>query len=202
MSAVARGVAHIIRLAHIQRGGPRRGRAISGARNDPMTTATIPRPLSFAGAPLSAWEFGVRIWVAVVAALARFWRHAGRRPEQMPQGPTFVPKGADLSQTAAMRSGSVKSALLGGPVFDRGLEGSASARRKCLTASFAFFLRHPRPARPGPVLFEASEQPKGGQPIQGIEAMADVTSSDRLCVATMQLPLADATTSRARDTIP
>ena len=35
-----------------------------------MTTATIPRPLSFAGAPPSAWAFGVRIWVAVVAALA------------------------------------------------------------------------------------------------------------------------------------
>jgi uncharacterized membrane protein YccC len=39
-----------------------------------MTTATIPRPLSFAGAPLSAWAFGIRIWVAVVAALAAsFW---------------------------------------------------------------------------------------------------------------------------------
>ena len=39
-----------------------------------MTTATIPRPLSFAGAPPSAWAFGVRIWVAVVAALAAsFW---------------------------------------------------------------------------------------------------------------------------------
>jgi uncharacterized membrane protein YccC len=39
-----------------------------------MTTATIPRPLSLAGAPLSAWAFGVRIWVAVVAALAAsFW---------------------------------------------------------------------------------------------------------------------------------
>jgi uncharacterized membrane protein YccC len=39
-----------------------------------MTTATITRPLSFAGAPLGAWAFGVRIWVAVVAALAAsFW---------------------------------------------------------------------------------------------------------------------------------
>jgi uncharacterized membrane protein YccC len=39
-----------------------------------MTTATITRPLSFAGAPLSAWAFGVRIWVAVVTALAAsFW---------------------------------------------------------------------------------------------------------------------------------
>lgn len=39
-----------------------------------MTTATIPRPMSFAGAPLSAWAFGVRIWVAVVVALAAsFW---------------------------------------------------------------------------------------------------------------------------------
>jgi uncharacterized membrane protein YccC len=39
-----------------------------------MTTATITPPLSFAGAPLSAWAFGVRIWVAVVAALAAsFW---------------------------------------------------------------------------------------------------------------------------------
>ena len=31
-----------------------------------MTTATITRPVSFAGAPLSAWAFGIRIWVAVV----------------------------------------------------------------------------------------------------------------------------------------
>ena len=39
-----------------------------------MTTATIPRPLSFAGAPASAWAFGIRIWVAVVVALAAsFW---------------------------------------------------------------------------------------------------------------------------------
>ena len=39
-----------------------------------MTTATIPRPLSFGGAPLSAWAFGIRIWVAVVIALAAsFW---------------------------------------------------------------------------------------------------------------------------------
>ena len=39
-----------------------------------MTTATILRPLSFAFAPLSAWAFGVRIWVAVVVGLAAsFW---------------------------------------------------------------------------------------------------------------------------------
>jgi hypothetical protein len=39
-----------------------------------VTTATIPRPLSFAGAPASAWAFGIRIWVAVVVALAAsFW---------------------------------------------------------------------------------------------------------------------------------
>jgi uncharacterized membrane protein YccC len=39
-----------------------------------VTTATITRPLSFAGAPVSAWAFGIRIWVAVVVALAAsFW---------------------------------------------------------------------------------------------------------------------------------
>ena len=39
-----------------------------------MTTATITRALSFAGAPMSAWAFGIRIWVAVVVALAAsFW---------------------------------------------------------------------------------------------------------------------------------
>ena len=39
-----------------------------------MTTATITRPLNFAGAPLSAWAFGIRIWAAVVVALAAsFW---------------------------------------------------------------------------------------------------------------------------------
>ena len=39
-----------------------------------MTTATITRSLSFAGVPLSAWAFGIRIWVAVVVALAAsFW---------------------------------------------------------------------------------------------------------------------------------
>ena len=39
-----------------------------------MTTATITRPLSFAGAPMSAWALGIRIWVAVVVALAAsFW---------------------------------------------------------------------------------------------------------------------------------
>jgi uncharacterized membrane protein YccC len=39
-----------------------------------MRTAAITRPLSFAGAPVSAWAFGIRIWVAVVVALAAsFW---------------------------------------------------------------------------------------------------------------------------------
>ena len=39
-----------------------------------MTTATITPPLSLAGAPVSAWVFGIRIWVAVVVALAAsFW---------------------------------------------------------------------------------------------------------------------------------
>jgi uncharacterized membrane protein YccC len=39
-----------------------------------MTTATITRSLSFAGAPLSAWALGIRIWVAAVVALAAsFW---------------------------------------------------------------------------------------------------------------------------------
>src|SRR5258708_1555439 len=39
-----------------------------------MTTETIVRPLSFAGAPVSAWAFGIRIWVAIVVALAAsFW---------------------------------------------------------------------------------------------------------------------------------
>jgi uncharacterized membrane protein YccC len=39
-----------------------------------MTSAAIIRPLTFAGVPLSAWAFGIRIWVAVVVALAAsFW---------------------------------------------------------------------------------------------------------------------------------
>ena len=39
-----------------------------------MTTASIVRPWSFAGAPLSDWAFGVRIWIAVLVALAvGFW---------------------------------------------------------------------------------------------------------------------------------
>jgi uncharacterized membrane protein YccC len=39
-----------------------------------MTTTAISRPLSFAGVPASAWAFGVRIWGAVVVALAAsFW---------------------------------------------------------------------------------------------------------------------------------
>src|SRR5215469_16583887 len=35
-----------------------------------MSTATITPPLTFAGAPASAWAFGIRIWIAVVVALA------------------------------------------------------------------------------------------------------------------------------------
>jgi uncharacterized membrane protein YccC len=39
-----------------------------------MSTATITAPLTFAGAPASAWAFGIRIWIAVVVALAAsFW---------------------------------------------------------------------------------------------------------------------------------
>ena len=39
-----------------------------------MTTTTVTPPLTFAGAPASAWAFGVRIWIAVVVALAAsFW---------------------------------------------------------------------------------------------------------------------------------
>jgi uncharacterized membrane protein YccC len=39
-----------------------------------MTSATITRPLSFASAPASAWAFGIRIWAAVIVALAAsFW---------------------------------------------------------------------------------------------------------------------------------
>ena len=39
-----------------------------------MTTAAITRPLSFAGVPAGSWAFGIRIWVAVVVALAAsFW---------------------------------------------------------------------------------------------------------------------------------
>src|SRR5690349_10332107 len=39
-----------------------------------MTTAAIARPLSFAGVPVGAWAFGIRIWLAVVLALlASFW---------------------------------------------------------------------------------------------------------------------------------
>src|SRR6516225_10616604 len=39
-----------------------------------MTTTAITPPLSFAGVPASAWAFGVRIWGAVVVALAAsFW---------------------------------------------------------------------------------------------------------------------------------
>ena len=39
-----------------------------------MITATITRPLSLAGVPAASWAFGIRIWVAVVVALAAsFW---------------------------------------------------------------------------------------------------------------------------------
>src|SRR5262249_29897691 len=39
-----------------------------------MTTAAITRPLSFAGVPVGSWAFGIRIWTAVVVALAAsFW---------------------------------------------------------------------------------------------------------------------------------
>jgi len=39
-----------------------------------MTTAAITRPWSLAGVPASAWAFGIRIWVAIVVALAAaFW---------------------------------------------------------------------------------------------------------------------------------
>lgn len=43
-------------------------------KDDSVTTVTIARALSFAGAPASAWAFGMRIWAAVVVALAAsFW---------------------------------------------------------------------------------------------------------------------------------
>ena len=39
-----------------------------------MTTVAIARPLNVAGVPISAWAFGIRIWLAVVVALAAsFW---------------------------------------------------------------------------------------------------------------------------------
>jgi uncharacterized membrane protein YccC len=39
-----------------------------------MTTTAVERPLSFAGVPASAWAFGIRIWIAIVVALAAsFW---------------------------------------------------------------------------------------------------------------------------------
>src|SRR5215510_14948463 len=38
------------------------------------SSATITRPLNFAGIPAASWAFGIRIWVAVVVALgASFW---------------------------------------------------------------------------------------------------------------------------------
>jgi hypothetical protein len=47
--------------------------------------------------------------------------------------------------------------------------------------------------------------PNGGQLIQGVEAMADVTSSDRCSVATSdtaQFPLTGVALSAARETVP
>jgi len=39
-----------------------------------MTTTAIDRPLRFAGIPAGSWAFGIRIWLAVVVALAAsFW---------------------------------------------------------------------------------------------------------------------------------
>src|SRR6201997_5221435 len=39
-----------------------------------MTIAAIDRPLRLAGGPVGSWAFGIRIWVAVVVALAAsFW---------------------------------------------------------------------------------------------------------------------------------
>ena len=39
-----------------------------------MTTIAIDRPLRFAGVAAGSWAFGIRIWLAVVAALAAsFW---------------------------------------------------------------------------------------------------------------------------------
>jgi len=39
-----------------------------------MTSATTTRPTSFAGISVSSWAFGIRIWGAVVFALAAsFW---------------------------------------------------------------------------------------------------------------------------------
>ena len=39
-----------------------------------MTTTAIERPLRFAGVPAGSWAFGIRIWLAVVVALAAsFW---------------------------------------------------------------------------------------------------------------------------------
>jgi uncharacterized membrane protein YccC len=39
-----------------------------------MTTTAIDRPLRLAGVPAGSWAFGIRIWLAVVVALAAsFW---------------------------------------------------------------------------------------------------------------------------------
>ena len=39
-----------------------------------MTTIAIDRPLRLAGVPAGSWAFGIRIWLAVVVALAAsFW---------------------------------------------------------------------------------------------------------------------------------
>jgi hypothetical protein len=132
-------------------------------------------------------------------------RHAGHRSEQRPQRPTFVPKGADLYQTAAMRSGMTKSTLLSGPVPDGGLEGNVAARGECPTPASPFLCPIRNRQSRGPFLSEASEQPNGGQLIQGVEAMADVTSSDRCRAATSdtaQFPLTGVALSAAREAVP
>ena len=44
------------------------------ARDDAMTIAMLSRPLRLAGVPAGSWAFGIRIWLAVVLALAAsFW---------------------------------------------------------------------------------------------------------------------------------
>src|SRR6516162_6493232 len=49
-------------------------RALSASALSPMTTTAIDRPLRLAGVPAGSWAFGIRIWLAVVVALAAsFW---------------------------------------------------------------------------------------------------------------------------------
>ena len=44
------------------------------ARGDGMSIAMLSRPLRLAGVPADSWAFGIRIWLAVVLALAAsFW---------------------------------------------------------------------------------------------------------------------------------